>query len=245
MKKILFSTLLILPFAFLHAQLTGTLFGTSYSFDKPTMHSSGGGNNNQNSRWNSGSSDYTPAPTSSENITKEYGQKAREEYNRGIKAWNKRDWNVAIRSFKVAIAYDKNNSYYQSALNKAKGYKEWDEGVAEANKENWDKAIELYKNALQYFPNDATLKNNIIGCSYNKTLGLAKKYFDKGDWINAAVYYNIMMKNFGNESQFVQTRFSDSYTKISNMRESEQALSKFNLRVEDVKKDLPFVNNGW
>jgi len=238
----------LLPFTLLHAQsMSGSLFGTSYSFDKPSMsgRGSGSGGSGRSDNWSSGNTNYTPAPTSSETITKAYQGFASQAYNKGIEAWKKKDWNSAIRFFNRATIYNEKNASYQKALNDAKGYKQWDEGVKQAEKQNWDKAIEHYKNALEYLPNDKTLKNNIIGCSYNKTSALADKYFTKGDYISAAVYYQVLWKNFGNNNMLVQDRYAQSYTKISAMKQSEGAYVKFNAKLQEVKNELPFINDEW
>ncbi len=246
MKKIFLITVLLLPFTWLYSQIKGNLFGESYNFEKPRMSSGGGGGNNNNySNWSSSNTASSPAPTSSETITEAYQEKARKEYNKGVEAWKKRNWDDAIKFFKKATIFNEKNSSYQKALDEARGYKEWDEGIKEAEQGNWDKAIDKYKKSLEYFPNDTTLKNNIIACSYNKTLGLAQKYFDKEDYVNAAVYYNVLWKNFGNDSRYVQDRYSECYSKIGEMKKAEQGYAKFSSKLEEVKRELPFVNNSW
>ncbi|HYM92740.1 MAG TPA: hypothetical protein VET23_01260 [Chitinophagaceae bacterium] len=245
MKSVYVLLFLFSPLTFLRAQISsGNLFCSPYSFDFSNLKGSGG-NNNDNSNWKSGNSDYRSAPTSSESITATYQEKAREKYNKGVKAWDKKDWNETIRFFKAAIAFDKNNTQYAKALNDARGYKEWDEGVNKAVKKNWANAIEKYKKSLEYFPGNTILKNNIIGCSNNESWELAEKYYKQKDYINAGVYYNVLWKNFGNNSNLVQSRYAECLSIISGMKKPELAQARFNTKLEQVKKELPYISNGW
>ncbi|NII25919.1 hypothetical protein HB364_12560 [Pseudoflavitalea sp. X16] len=245
MKKLFAFLFTLLSFKLLQAQLSGNLFGTPYNFSKPSISGKGGGGSNSNDSWSSGNTSSTPAPTSSETITEAYEDKARKDYNKGVEAWKKRDWNSAIKFFNRATIYDEKNPAYKKALKDAKGYKQWDEGVEQAKGKSWEKAIEHYKKALELFPDDTVLKNNIIGCSYNQTSELAEKFYTKGNWINAAVYYQVLWKNFGNNSMLVQERYTECYTKVSSMKKSEQGYANFNAKVSEVKRKLPFVNSDW
>ncbi len=245
MKKIFIIVLQFLPFTFLYPQLSGSLFGTNYSFQKPSIGGSGGNGGGSGGNWSVNSSTST-APSSTEVITDVYDTVAASAFEKGRKFWNK-DWDKAIHFFKKAKAYGrkKDEAYYDKVIRKASGYKEWDKGVEQAKAKSWDKAIEFYKDALKYLPDEKTLKDNIIACSYNKTLGLAEKYYNNGDYINGAVYYNVLWKNFDNGSWVVQERYSKCLSEIEKMKKSEQAHAKFNSRLEEVKKGLPFIRYGW
>ena len=243
MKRVFLLFLVSFYCVMIKAQMSGTLFGTPYSFSKPTMSGGGGGGGNNNN-WHSTSTSTVTAPSSGEVLNNAYKQKAAEKYTKGVAAWNRRDWDQAIRLFNDAIAFN-NSQTYQDALQKAKGYREWDKGVELATKEHWQDAISRYQKALEYFPDNNTLKNNIIGCSYNQVLELADKYYKNEDWINAAVYYNVLWKNFGYDNYTAQSRYSEAYTKINGMKKADKALSKFNAKLEDIKKGLPFVSDNW
>jgi|GEM_PF-5218074 len=244
MKKAMILLLLLFP-VLLKAQLSGDLFGTRYNFSKPTLSGSGGGGGG-GGNWNSNVSSSTySTPSSSVIITQAYDKKAAEAYNEGVEAWKKKDWDEAIRQFNKAQAFNPKNSDYIKYRDQAKGLKEWYRGIDEATKKNWDKAIARYREALRFFPEDKTLKDNIIACSYNKTSALAEKYYDNSDHINAAVYYNILLKNFDDKRQVVIDRYTESYQAVSNMKKSEQALSKFNLKLKEVRDELPFINSEW
>lgn len=246
MKKIIIFGFLLFFVNCLFAQVfNGVDFdGESFTIDFSTIRS-----RNKNDNVNSGNKTTPSAPilipTSKESQTKAFHDKAAEEFKKGAEAWKKRDWNEAIRAFKVACAYNPGNSQYNKALSDARGYKEWDKGVEEAKKNNWDEAIRRYKSALLSFPNETILKNNIFGCSYNQTLELAEKYYNDSDWINASVYYNVLWKNFENKSTTVLYRYSETQNKIKNMKKSEEGFVKFNSRLYKVKKGLLFLNNNW
>jgi tetratricopeptide (TPR) repeat protein len=245
MKKVLIIILALLPIAALRAQISGNLFGTPYSFTVPRgAGGGGGGGGNYSVNRSTAASNYVPSPSSSEVITDAYKNEAADFYSKGCKYWNK-DWGKAERYFKKASDYNDGNAGYKKAYLDAKGYKEWDEGVKEATAKNWDKAIEYYKEALNSFPDNPTLKDNIIGCSYHKTGEQAEKYFAKKDWISAAAYYNTLMRNFGDNGMETTARFSSSYSEIDKMRKADGAYIKYNSKLDEIKRDLPFVNTSW
>jgi tetratricopeptide (TPR) repeat protein len=240
MKKLFILILSVLPLSFLQAQLSGNLFGTDYSFDKPTFGGRGG-NNNWSSKDNSSTGSSPSIPhISGVNMGKIYKDFAREAYKKGNEYWNK-DWTKAIRHYKKAKDYD---PAYTNVYNDAIGYNEWDKAGKDFDKKEWDRASSHYIEALKYFPNNKDLKNNIIASSYNKVSGLAKKYYDEKNWVYAAAYYNVLMKNFDERGQ-VETLFSQCYTEVGKMKRAENAYSKFNAKVKEIKDDLPFVNNTW
>jgi len=248
MQKQLWILLNFLMLTFLQAQSQTFTSGDgsmSITVDKLNL-SNGKDNYSQGASSGTTREYHYTSPSSSDIITEMYKKKETKEYEEAVKAWKQRDWDKAITHFKRAEAYHTNNQIYEAAISQARGYKEWDKGVEEAKNENWDKAIERYKEALQYFPNDNTLMKNIIECSYSKILELAaKEYNNQKDCVNIAVYYYILWKNFGDSSELVQQRYSHCSSIIENMKQSEKGHLKFESRLSEVRKELPFINSNW